>query len=98
MIDGQSWPRFAKEITDPALAHEKPEALEDLRVLDLSTGNFAALFASSILAEFGAEAIRIEPPGGDVARLFSPEGVRHRGTGLAYLVEARNKRHVTLNL
>ena len=98
MIDGHSWPRFAKEITDPALAHEKPEALEDLRVLDVSTGNFAALFASSILAEFGAEVIRIEPPGGDVARLFSPEGVRHRGTGLAYLVEARNKRHITLSL
>lgn len=98
MTDFQSWPRFAKEITDPALAHEKPEALEDLRVLDLSSGNFAALFASSVLAEFGAEVIRIEPPGGDVARLFSPEGLRHRGSGLAYLVEARNKRHIALNL
>ncbi|OGL18431.1 MAG: carnitine dehydratase, partial [Candidatus Rokubacteria bacterium RIFCSPLOWO2_12_FULL_69_21] len=93
-----SWPRYAKEITDPALAHEKPEALDDLRVLDASSGNFAALFASSILAEFGAEVIRLEPPGGDVARLFSPQGVKHRGTGLAYLVEARNKRHITLNL
>lgn len=99
MMEGpQSWPRFAKELTDPALAHEKPEALEDLRVLDVSTGNFAALFTSSILGEFGAEVIRIEPPGGDVARLFSPQGFKHRGTGLAYLVEARNKRHVTLNL
>ncbi len=93
-----SWPRYAKEISDPALVHEKPEALDDLRVLDASRGNFAALFASSILAEFGAEVIRLEPPGGDVARLFSPQGVKHRGTGLAYLVEARNKRHITLNL
>jgi crotonobetainyl-CoA:carnitine CoA-transferase CaiB-like acyl-CoA transferase len=93
-----SWPRYAKEITDPALAHEKPEALDDLRVLDASSGNFAALFASSILAEFGADVMRLEPPGGDVARLFSPQGVKHRGTGLAYLVEARNKRHITLNL
>jgi crotonobetainyl-CoA:carnitine CoA-transferase CaiB-like acyl-CoA transferase len=98
MPDPQSWPRFAKEITDPALAPEKPEALDDLRVLDASTGNFAALFASSILAEFGAEVVRVEPPGGDVARLFSPEGVRHRETGLPYLVEARNKRHITLSL
>jgi crotonobetainyl-CoA:carnitine CoA-transferase CaiB-like acyl-CoA transferase len=96
--DRLSWPRYAKELTDPALAHEKPEALDDLRVLDVSTGNFAALFASSILAEFGAEVIRVEPPDGDVARLFSPRGVSHRGTGLAYLVEARNKRHITLNL
>ena len=93
-----SWPRYAKESTDPALVREKPEALSDLRVLDCSQGNFAALFTSSILAEFGAEVIRIEPPEGDVARLFSPEGFRHRGTGLPYLVEARNKRHVTLNL
>src|SRR3989337_913278 len=96
--DPHSWPRYAKEITDPALVHEKPEALDDLRVLDASRGNVAALFASSILAEFGAEVIRLEPPGGDVARLFSPQGVKHRGTGLAYLVEARNKRHITLNL
>lgn len=93
-----SWSRYAREVTDPALAHEKPEALGELRVLDCSQGNFAALFATSILAEFGAEVVRVEPPDGDVARLFSPEGFRHRDTGLPYLVEARNKRHVTLNL
>ena len=95
---GVPWPQFAKDLSDPAKAHDKPEALDDLRVLDVSSGNFAALFTSSILAEFGAEVIRVEPPTGDVARLYSPEGVTHRGTGLAYLVEARNKRHVTLNL
>jgi len=92
------WAEYARELTHPGLAHEKPEALADLRVLDCSRGNFAALFTSSILAEFGAEVIRVEPPGGDVARLFSPEAQRHRGTGLPYLVEARNKRHITLNL
>ncbi len=92
------WPEYARGLTDPARAPERPEALGDLRVLDCSQGNFAALFCSSILAEFGAEVIRVEPPGGDVARLFSPHGVLHRGTGLAYLVEARNKRHITLNL
>lgn len=93
-----TWPEYAKALTDPGRAHEKPEALSDLRVLDCSQGNFAALFCSSILAEFGAEVIRVEPPGGDVARLFSPQGLLHRDTGLAYLVEARNKRHITLNL
>ncbi len=92
------WAEYARELTDPKHAHEKPEALADLRVLDCSRGNFAALFASSILAEFGAEVVRVEPPGGDVARLFSPEALRHRGTGLPYLVEGRNKRHITLNL
>ncbi|MBI4638833.1 MAG: CoA transferase [Candidatus Rokubacteria bacterium] len=93
-----SWARFAREFTDPALADEKPEALAHLRVLDCSQGNFASLFCSSILAEFGAEVIRVEPPSGDVARLFTPEGFKVKGTGLPYLVEARNKRHVTLNL
>jgi len=40
----------------------------------------------------------VEPPTGDVARLFTPQGLKHKDSGLAYLVEARNKRHVTLNL
>jgi crotonobetainyl-CoA:carnitine CoA-transferase CaiB-like acyl-CoA transferase len=92
------WTQYAKELCDPAHVHEKPEALDDLRVLDCSSGNFAALFTSSILAEFGAEVIRVEPPAGDVARLFTPEGIKHKDTGLAYLVEARNKRHITLDL
>ena len=92
------WAEYARELTGPGKAREKPEALADLRVLDCSRGNFAALFTSSILAEFGAEVIRVEPPTGDVARLFTPEGITHRGTGLPYLVEARNKRHITLDL
>ena len=92
------WAEYARKLTEPASVPEKPEALGDLRVLDCSQGNFAALFCSSILAEFGAEVIRVEPPGGDVARLFSPRGLLHRATGLGYLVEGRNKRHITLNL
>jgi len=89
---------WAKSITDPADVYNKPEALEGVRVLDISYGNFAALFASSILAELGAEVIRIEPPEGDIARKMTPFGILHKGTGLAYLVEGRNKFHITLNL
>jgi crotonobetainyl-CoA:carnitine CoA-transferase CaiB-like acyl-CoA transferase len=92
------WPAFAQALTDPARAREAPEALDDLLVLDCSRTSFAGLFASSILAEFGATVIRIEPPGGDAARLLSPDGIRQGDTGLAYLVEGRNKHHVTLNL
>lgn len=92
------WGEYAKALTDPAAARDKREALDDLLVLDCSQANFAGLFASSILAEFGATVIRVEPPGGDPARAFSPEGLRHRDTGLPYLVEGRNKHHVTLNL
>jgi crotonobetainyl-CoA:carnitine CoA-transferase CaiB-like acyl-CoA transferase len=92
------WPEYARELTDPARAREKPEALDDLLVLDCSRANVAGLFASSILAEFGATVIRVEPPGGDPARQFSPDGRRHVDTGLGYLVEGRNKHHVTLDL
>jgi crotonobetainyl-CoA:carnitine CoA-transferase CaiB-like acyl-CoA transferase len=92
------WPDYARALTDPARAREQPEALDDLLVLDVSRGNVAGLFASSILAEFGATVVRVEPPGGDPARAFSPDGRRQGDTGLAYLVEGRNKHHVTLNL
>jgi crotonobetainyl-CoA:carnitine CoA-transferase CaiB-like acyl-CoA transferase len=89
---------WAKSLTDPAKVHEKPEALEGIRVLDISYGNFAALFASSILAELGAEVIKIEPPEGDIARKMTPFGIKHKDTGLAFLAEGRNKYYITLNV
>lgn len=93
-----SWPDYARALTDPTHAREQPEALDDLLVLDCSRASVAGLFASSVLAEFGATVIRVEPPGGDPAREFSPDGLKQADTGLAYLVEGRNKHHVTLDL
>ena len=92
------WVDWIREADDPRKNHLKPEALDDLLVVDVSQGNVGALFASSILAEFGAEVIRIEPPQGDLARKFTPFGYLYKGTGLGYLMEGRNKYHVTLNL
>ena len=92
------WAEWARRESDPAGAKNKPEALDDLLVLDCSYGSLAGCFCSSILAEFGAEVIRIEPPGGDLARQFTPWGRLHEGTGLGYLPEGRNKLHVTLDL
>jgi crotonobetainyl-CoA:carnitine CoA-transferase CaiB-like acyl-CoA transferase len=92
------WADYARALTDPTHAREQPEALDDLLVLDCSRASIAGLFASSILAEFGATVIRVEPPGGDPARELSPDGLKRGDTGLAYLVEGRNKHHVTLNL
>ncbi len=94
----KSWTDFAREITDPESTNKKPEALEGIRVLDLSYGSFAGLFASSLLAEFGAEVIRIEPPEGDISRKMTPENIFVKDTGLPYIVEGRNKYHITLNL
>jgi len=93
-----TWVEWIRSRTEPRDAFEKPEALEDLLVLDISSGSLAGPFCSSILAEWGAQVIRMEPPGGDVVRRFSPFGLEHQETGLSYLVEGRNKLHVTCNL
>ena len=92
------WADHIRSLDDPAKAFDKPEALDDLVILDLSSRSMAGCYCSSLLAELGAETIRIEPPGGDLVRTYSPNGVMHRGTGMAYLQEGRNKYHVTLNL
>jgi crotonobetainyl-CoA:carnitine CoA-transferase CaiB-like acyl-CoA transferase len=92
------WAERVRALDDPTTASRKPEALDDLVVLDLSSRSMAGCFCSSLLAELGAETIRIEPPGGDLVRTYSPQGIMHKETGLAYLQEGRNKHHVTLNL
>jgi len=94
----RTWVDWIHDADDPKKSHLKPEALDDLMVLDVSESNMGGLFCSSILAEFGADVIRIEPPEGDLARKFTPFGYQHKGTGLGYLVEGRNKMHITLNL
>ena len=93
-----AWSDWARERNHPSHAFAKPEALDDLLVLDCSHASFAGLVASSFLAELGAEVIRLEPPGGDPARHFTPFGLLHQDTGLGYLIEGRNKFHTTLNL
>ncbi|MBI4587669.1 MAG: CoA transferase [Candidatus Rokubacteria bacterium] len=93
-----SWPEWARERDHPVQAFGKSEALDDLLVLDCSYASFAGLVAASFLAELGAEVIRVEPPDGDPARHFTPFGLLHADTGLGYLVEGRNKLHITLSL
>ena len=69
--------------------------LADLRVLDLGTF-VAAPFCATLLAEFGAEVIKIEVPGtGDSLRTLGEE---RNGIPLFWLQEARNKHTVTCNL
>ncbi len=99
MVDKtKPWDEWIREHDDPKYARTKPEALDDIWVLDLSYANMGGCFASSILAEMGANVIRVEPPGGDPARTYSPFGLTHKGEGLAYINEGRNKFHITLNL
>src|SRR5579859_2737425 len=50
---------------EEALAMVGP--LEDIRVVDLSTG-IAGAVATMMLADFGAAVVTVEPPGGDALR------------------------------
>ena len=47
-----------------------PGPLDGLQVLDLSEG-MAGSLASAVLADFGADVVKIEPPSGDPARMFA---------------------------
>jgi crotonobetainyl-CoA:carnitine CoA-transferase CaiB-like acyl-CoA transferase len=96
--DWSEWSNWIRERDDPKIANTKPEALDDITVLDLSNKSFAGCHCSSALAEFGAHVIRIEPPDGDFIRTCTPFGFLYKGEGLNYLTEGRNKFHVTLEL
>jgi crotonobetainyl-CoA:carnitine CoA-transferase CaiB-like acyl-CoA transferase len=96
--DWSQWSDWVRAQDDPKIADTKPEALDDITVLDLSNKSFAGCFCSSVLSEFGAQVIRIEPPGGDFIRTCTPYGFMYKGEGLNYLTEGRNKFHVTLDL
>jgi len=77
----------------------------ELRVLDLS-GRVAGAYASKLFADYGADVIAVEPPGGQTARPGSPlrrqgpfaGGKPHRETGALWLYLGTNKRSVTLDI
>ena len=75
-------------------------ALAGIRVLDLSR-ILAGPWATQILADMGAEVIKIEKPcAGDDTRGWGPpflEGPDGRGDAAYYLAANRNKRSVTLD-
>jgi len=69
--------------------------LSGLKVLELGQ-LIAGPFAAKMFAEFGAEVVKIEPPGtGDPLRQWR---LLHDGTSLWWYVQARNKKSVTVDL
>ncbi len=74
---------------------ERP--LEGLRVLELGS-LIAGPFATRLMAEFGAEVIKIETSGeGDPLRTWRYVD-RRTGTSLWWALQSRNKKLITLNL
>jgi CoA:oxalate CoA-transferase len=70
-------------------------ALDDVTVLDLSHA-LAGPFASTMLGDYGAEIIKIEPLDGEIARAWGPP---FYGEEAAYFVNLnRNKKSVALDL
>ena len=69
--------------------------LDGVRVLDLSR-YAAGPFCATVLAEMGAEVIRLEAPGGAEDRRQGP--VAPSGDNLRYLMMGRNKLGITLDL
>ena len=81
-------------MSEAAYGAETP--LEGVRVVEMGS-LLAGPFCGQLLADFGAEVIKVEPPGkGDPMRVWG----RHRKEGrtLWWPIIARNKKSVTLNL
>ena len=83
----------------PADPHPTHGPLAGIRVVDLSTV-LAGPYATMVLADLGADVIKVEPPDGDSTRGWGPPWV---GDGLSrtaayYLAVNRNKRSLRLDL
>jgi crotonobetainyl-CoA:carnitine CoA-transferase CaiB-like acyl-CoA transferase len=73
---------------------DKPKALSGLTVLDIST-LFSAPQISAMLADLGADVIKVEPPAGDPLRAI---GAKRQGHSLMWALVNRNKRAITLDM
>jgi crotonobetainyl-CoA:carnitine CoA-transferase CaiB-like acyl-CoA transferase len=73
--------------------------LSDVRVLDL-TQALAGPYCTMLLADLGADVVKIEPPNGDMSRSLGPHPADRRGCdyGGYFASVNRNKRSVVLDI
>ena len=80
------------------MASDPVSPLDGVRIVDL-TQVMAGPFCTMLLADLGADVIKVEPPGGDLSRSMGGERLRLKGTDHApFLALNRNKRSVVLDL
>lgn len=80
---------------EPSFGVGPSRTLAGIRVVDLSQ-NLAGPYAGQILADLGADVIKVEPPGGDPARAWGPPF--QGGESPLFQCANRNKRSVVLDL
>ncbi len=72
-----------------------PGPLQGVRVCDVAQ-NLAGPFCTQILADLGAEVVKVEPPGGDLGRAWGPPF--WGGDSTLFLSANRGKRSIVLDL
>ena len=84
-------------IQNPTSANS-PQALDGVRALDI-TGP-AGFYCTKLMADLGADVIKIEPPGGETTRTVGPflDDIPHRERSLSFWHYNTSKRGITLNL
>ncbi len=78
--------------------NDLPGPLEGLRVVDLTS--YAGQHCARALGDLGADVIKVEPPGGDPARLLPPfaGNIEHPERSLRFIHANRSKRGVVLDI
>ena len=81
--------QWAESLLDPSKTFEKPEALADIKIVELCTLILGPSLPS-YLSELGATVFKVELPGaGDTMRSLTPFAKFFRGCALGWLKEAR---------
>src|SRR5688572_247819 len=85
----------ARSVDYRAVMHQ-PRLLDGIRVLDAASF-IAGPVATTVMADFGADVIKIEPPGGDAYRLRNA-GYPPSAYNFPWIVDNRSKRALAVDL